>query len=280
MLKRLITILSIVLFAVPVLAQQKDSDIPYAPQKGNFQVNLLLGSSSFFRASDFSGYSYLLPSDVQADGTIDDEGVSGDEMRYALNLGNLNENSVTNMIGLSFSCFVSDKLEITAMFGMNINLTPKKDYVEGDYTISEMPIADTKYILGETSHLLNTEIGLNYRFKTRNERISPYIGAVGGFQMARIETSYPYTGEELEGEPIELYRNDYRAGQEYAIRGGVVAGIEFAVYRGLTIGFEVCPAVYQYSVIDIHPTGLTAFRADNHSIKILSQPRLRFGIRF
>lgn len=282
MLKKLHIMILVLLIAVPAAAQQGKADIPYAPQKGNFQINMLFGSSSFFN-TDFSGdgYYYLLPSDVQSDGSIRDMGLDGSEMKYVFNLGKLNENNASNMLGVNASYFILDNLEITAMFGMNINLTPKKDYVEGDFTVPDMPYPNYKYVLGETNHLFNLEIGLNYRFKLRNERISPYIGAFCGYQMARIETVYPYTGEvNAEGEPMELFRNTYRAGQEYTIRSGIMAGIDFAVAPGFIIGFEVAPASYQYSVVDVRPTGLTAFQADNHTIKIFSQPRLKLGFRF
>jgi hypothetical protein len=280
MLKKLYIMIFVSLLAVSLQAQQGGQNIPYAPQKGNFQVDMLIGPSSFFFQSNYSGLSYLLPSDVQNDGSIEDMGLDGNDMKYYFNLGSLNTNTLSNMIGVRGSYFILDELEINAMFAMNINLTPKKDFVEGDFTISEMPIPNYKYVLGETNHTFNVEMGLNYRFKLPNERISPYIGAYAGFMMARVETVYPYTGETLSGDPIELYRSTYRAGQEYAIRAGFMAGIDFAVLPGFIIGLEVAPASYQYSVVDIRPTGLSPFQADDHFIRIFSQPRIKFGFRF
>lgn len=281
MLKKLFIVIFMFLTAVSVQAQQGRQNIPFAPQKGNFQVDMLIGPSSFFTFSEYSsGLSYLLPTDVQSNGYIADEGLTGEEMRYYFNLGSLNTNSLTNMIGVRGSYYILDQIEVNAMFGMNINMTPKKDYVEGDFTISEMPIPNYKYVLGEADNMFNLEIGSNYRFKVPNERISLYSGVYTGFMMARVETIYPYTGETLDGDPIELYRSTYRAGQEYAFRFGLMAGIDFAILPGFVIGFEVAPASYQYSVVDIRPTGLSAFQADNHTVKIFSQPRIKFGFRF
>lgn len=271
----------VALMTVPMWGQSTGSAVPYAPKKGDVQVGVLIGPSTYFSNTH---NNYLLPKEDtygEFDGLISGVGVTGDQMRSYFNLGGLNQNSITNMIGISASYFVFDQWELTAMFGMNINLTPKKDFVEGDYSIPDMPIPSYGYILGETQHLFNLEVGSNYRFKPDNERFSPYIGAFCGFQMARVEAMYPYTGETTaDGDPIELYRASYRAGQAYAIRSGIMAGIDYAVAPGMYLGIEVSPASYQYSVIDIRPTGFGPFQAANHTIKIFSQPRLKLGFRF
>lgn len=277
MLRKFIIMALVMLMTLPALGQSADTYVNYAPKKGDVQVGVLIGPSTYF----LGDHNYYLLPQADENGVISEVGVTGDQMRTYFNLGSLNSNTVTNMIGVNFSWFALDQLEFTAMFGMNINYTPKKDFIEGEYIVPDMPIPSYQYVLGETNHLFNVEVGLNYRFITGNERISPYIGAFCGYQMARVEAMYPYTGElSSEGDPIELVRNSYRAGQAYSIRSGIMAGVDYAVAPGLIIGLEVAPASYHYSVIDIHHIGYQAFQTDNHHIKIFSQPRLKLGFRF
>ena len=49
---------------------------------------------------------------------------------------------------------------------------------------------------------------------------------------------------------------------------------------GLILGVEVFPAMYQCSVMELHPSGMTPYRAINHDVKILTMPRLKLAFRF
>ena len=75
-------------------------------------------------------------------------------------------------------------------------------------------------------------VGSNYYFKTRNERIHPYLGGALGFQMARIETTEPYTGDtykdsdDSEELPSQVYTSGSKAGQMYGFKVAAVAGVE------------------------------------------------------
>lgn len=278
MIRRLSIIALILILPLSLLAQGEG--VGYAPKRGDFQATVFFGSSTYFSGNESGSFAYLLPTDVQPDGNVDDMGLNGEEFKYFLNLGTPQSNKSSNMIGVGFAYFITDAIEVNAMFGMNINIMPKKDFIEGSADIPEFPIPNYKYISAETNHLLYSQIGVNRRFVTKNERISPYLGLFGGFQMARIESIYPVTGEELNGDPIELYRGHYRAGQMLGISGGITAGIDYALLPGFIVGIEVAPVAYQYSILDIHPSGLAPFQADNHSIKVLSQPKLKLGFRF
>lgn len=244
------------------------------PEVGTVQVELLMGTSGFFQ-QNWDGYDYLLAED---DGSA--IGFEGEQTSY-MNLGDMNSNNIANMIGVRASVYVHPQIDVNVMFGMNIGMTPKKDYIEGDYSIEDMPIPSQQYINAETEHLLFTQAGANWHFLTKNKRVSPYVGAVGGFQFARVTSMYPFTGESnLEGDPIELTRSSYRAGQAWALQGGVVAGIDYQMAPGLTLGVEICPVMYQYTVLELHPSGMEPYWAMNHHIKMLSAPRLKLGFRF
>lgn len=269
---------TIILSLLPVLCLTAQN--VYAPKAGEVQASLIIGSSTFFNQDGFSGYDYLLPADDGSSIGFGDGNQSADPALF-LNLGNMNGNSIVNMVGIRFGVFVSDHFEVNALFGMNINITPKKDFLEGDFSVPDMAIPDQQYIVGKTNHLFHIELGSNYYFLTKKNRVQPYLGIVAGFQMARVEAVYPYTGETNNGgDPIELTRGSYRAGQAWAIQGGIMAGVDYMVSEGLAIGFEVSPALYQYSMMELHPAGMEVYRAAHHNIKILTMPRLKLAVRF
>ena len=257
----------------------------FAPQKGQWQVSLVLGHNGFYNENT----SYLLPSYTNTSGSIGlpngSTDASGDLNRY-LNINGFNNNSVINIAGLQVKYFVSDCWDINLSFGMNIDITPGKDYVEGDYEISDMIIPEQKYINAQTKNNWYVTVGADRYFKTSNPRIHPYVGAAVGFQMARIETMEPYTGETYddpdlgeEGE-MQVYVPGGKAGQIYGLKAAAVAGVEYSLMKGLVLGLEFQPLAYRYDIIQIAPQGFDKYNAGHHNIKIFDMPVLKLGFRF
>lgn len=317
MIKKLSTILLAACMAAPSMAQtfgSNDGGVLFAPQKGQWQVSMFFGGSSTFYNENTQ---FLLPRFTNATGsvglpnggTID----SGNLNRY-LNISGLNNNNLTNIVGFEGKYFISDCWDINMQFSMNINLTPKKDYVEGDYTVEDMIIPAQKYINAQMTNNWYVSLGSNHYFKTANPRIHPYLGAAVGFQMARIETAEPYTGETLKdlpddtdnglgsevggdlgnvGDipgidnsqdsdelPMQVYLSGSRAGQMFGIKAAGVAGIEYSLAKGLVLGFQFQPVAYRYDVIQICPTGFDKYNTSHHNIKLFDMPTLKLGIRF
>ena len=248
MIKKLCIFFLAVLLVIPLWAQRKKTaenyDALFAPAKKQWQISMVLGNGTFFRQLD--GMNYLLPAHSAESvglpgGSTPNQ--SGDPGLY-LNLGSIGENSLVNIAGIQAKYFLTNQWCIHAMFSMNISLTPKKDFTKGDLSVSEMPIPSYKYIEGRMTNSWMANIGTDRYFRTRNERIQPYLGVVTGFQMCRLETNTPYTGEkvtdpEQEEKPAEIYRASHRNGQIWGVQGALTAGIEFCLMRGLILGFEV-----------------------------------------
>lgn len=140
MIKKLCTLLLLTcITAAPSLAQRYSSsdDASFAPKKGQWQVSVLLGSGKFFNENT----SYLLPKFTNTEGVVGlpNGGTdnSGNLNRY-LNIGSLNNNSLVNIAGIEGKYFLSDNWDLNFQFSMNISLTPKKDYVEGDNSVPDM----------------------------------------------------------------------------------------------------------------------------------------------
>ena len=325
MIKKLCILLLSVASVAPITAQQySSSDASFAPKKGQWQVSAVIGNNQMFNQD----MSYLLPTywdaqngftqDVGLGNSFTNPNMSTDPGMY-LNLGNLNSNSLVNLIGIQGKYFLTDRWDVNLMFSMNINATPSKNYVEGDYTVEEMPIMGTKYTEGRISNAWNVAVGSNYYFNTKNERINLYVGGLLGWQMGRIETVTPYTGEyyddsndyqnsdgtnigtgqgtgETDGpdigfgdgetnmeegkDPVQLYTPNSRAGQIFGLKVAGVAGIEYSLSPGLILGFEVQPVAYRYDHIQICPKGQAAYKVGHHNINFFATPNLKIGFRF
>jgi len=226
-----------ILMVVPAMAQPEEGcECMFAPQKGQWQIDLTLGQGQFF--NDVQGLYYLLPS---ADGSpiglglnilglgnqeilgLGNDNISADLSTYVLNIGSLNVNSLVNIVGLQARYFVADRWDLNILGAYNVNMQPRKDFIEGAFTDIEGAFTDDgnlnvdhidpsrvnvrvgvgdiyahKAILGAVTHSLMTQIGSNFYFNTKNPRINPYIGVIGQFKLARIEAYYPYTGQTVQ----------------------------------------------------------------------------------
>lgn len=281
-----------VLLAVPLMAQSGDCcECMFAPRAGQWQFNLVTGESGYL--NDYDGLFYLLSkaSSTNGIGIGDDAYISSDLSEAVFNIGSFNVNSLANIAGLQAQYFITNHIDINLLGMYNVNLQPTKNYMEGTTIkdpLTEEPDPDlstypSKAIMGNVSHKLNVRVGSNYHFNTRNPRVDAYAGVFGGFQMARIEAFYPYTGElssDESEEEIALYRASGVAGQALAFSGGLVGGVSYAILPGLNIGFEVAPIAYSYGLLHLAVQGSDPYYACNHNIRAFTFPQLKIGIRF
>ena len=290
MIKKLCTILLAALVAAPSMAQLSKSSekegVVFAPQKGQWQVSMVFGHNGFYNQNT----TFLLPRyDNLGHGSVGlpngGTTTSGNLDRY-LNINGFDNNSVVNIAGLQVKYFVSDCWDINLSFGMNIDITPSKDYVEADKTVPDMVIPSQDYINAQTKNNWYVTVGTDRYFKTKNPRIHPYVGAALGFQMARIEIMEPYTGETVYDEDLgeeelqQVYLAGGKAGQIFGLKAAGVAGIEYSLTQGLVLGFEFQPLAYRYDIIQIAPQGFDKYNAGHHNIKIFDMPVLKLGFRF
>ena len=290
MLKKLSTLLLLAMMAAPMLAQtissKKCDGVMFAPEKGQWQISVFLGGGSNFYNENTS---YLLPTHSNTSGSIglpNGSSSNSGNLNTYLDINGLTGNNLTNILGFEGKYFLSDCWDINMQFSMDINLTPSKDYVEGEDLVDDMIIPAQRYINAQMTNNWFVSVGTNRYFKVSNPRIHPYLGASVGFQMARIETTEPYTGDMTydtdfeEGLPSQLYLAGSRAGQAFGVKTAGVAGIEYSIAPGLILGFQCQPLAYRYDVIQICPKGFDKYNASHHNIKIFDMPVLKLGIRF
>ncbi len=267
--------LLLALLASPAFAQEQSAQ----DAAGQFQVSLVLGNNTMFNQNTSE---YLLPTYDNTSstpgtgiGSGDDESSSADPGVY-LNLGELGSNSLLNMVGVQGRYFITSAIDVNLMFAMNIAATPKKDYIEGDESISDMAIPASRYIEGRLKTSMMANVGSNWHFATKNDKLSLYAGVAFGGQFGKVETTRPYTGD---NETV-IYTPSSRAGRIWALSGSIVGGIEFIPTSGLVLGLEVAPAAYQYSQMEVYPKGYETYAASHHNIKFFATPNFKIGFRF
>ena len=308
-----------ILLVVPAVAQPKEGcECVFAPKAGQVQFQLNVGTGQFF--NDMTGLYYMLPDEdgtamgIGSDrntlepGTYGNAYISGDLSTLLTNSGSMNFMTRNYTVGMKV--FVSDHININLSGAYMLNMQPKKDFIEGEsYQIDELNIKDydvsitpatvgvgdiyaSKAILGAVTNKLMVQLGTEYYFNTRNERIFPYIGVFGQFKMARIESLYPYTGQYMdtdypagEGYPdmnyeeVDMYRAS-RGGQALGFGGGINIGVEYALMEGLFVGVEVAPVCYQYTLLHLQVGGQDPYYATNHNLRAFAFPQLTLGFRF
>ena len=308
-----------ILLVVPAMAQPKEGcECVFAPKAGQVQFQLNVGTGQFF--NDMTGLYYMLPDEdgtamgIGSDrntiepGTIGNAYISGDLSTLLTNSGSMNFMTRNYTVGMKV--FVSDHININLSGAYMLNMQPKKDFIEGEsYQIDELNVKDydvsitpatvgvgdiyaSKAILGAVTNKLMVQLGTEYYFNTRNERIFPYIGVFGQFKMARIESLYPYTGQmvdtdypagegypDMAKEELDMYRAS-RGGQALGFGGGINIGVEYALMEGLFVGVEVAPVCYQYTLLHLQVGGQDPYYATNHNLRAFAFPQLTLGFRF
>ena len=319
MLKRLSILIMTILLVVPAVAQPKEGcECVFAPKAGQVQFQLNVGTGQFF--NDMTGLYYMLPDEdgtamgmgsdrnTLEPGTYGNAYISGDLSTLLTNSGSMNFMTRNYTVGMKV--FVSDHININLSGAYMLNMQPKKDFIEGEsYQIDDLNIKDydvsvtpatvgvgdiyaSKAILGAVTNKLMVQLGTEYYFNTRNERIFPYIGVFGQFKMARIESLYPYTGQyiptdypagegypDMANEEVDMYRAS-RGGQALGFGGGINIGVEYALMEGLFVGVEVAPVCYQYTLLHLQVGGQDPYYATNHNLRAFAFPQLTLGFRF
>ena len=311
------------LLVVPALAQpQEGCECVFGPKAGQWQFNFNVGPGQFF--NDFTGLYYMLPeedgraiglgldTDEDVIGTnygLGNAYISGDLSTILANTGSLNYTLKNFSVGAKY--FITDHININLSGAYIMNIQPSKDFIEGedfpllkdlthlDPSVTPAKVAldgtyASKAILGAVTNRLMVQLGSEYYFNTKNQRIFPYLGIFGQFKMARIESYYPYTGmyvdndinvaapeydPTIEKEEVDLWLVN-RGGQALGFGGGINFGIEYALMEGLFIGAEVAPVCYQYTLLHLQIAGQDPYYATNHNLRAFAYPQLTIGVRF
>ena len=295
MIKQLCTILLSALLVAPTVWGQTGGCpdkgcASFAPHKGQWEFSLMLGSSGSVYGDDQTALLPMYNSNYGSIGLPNGGTATSGNLSGYLNLTGFDNNNLVNILGIQAKYFFHDSWAVNLSAGMNIGVTPKKDYIEAEYEdLDNLRIPDQKYVNAQVNNNWYINAGVDRYFKTSNERIHPYVGVTIGMQMARIHTKQPYTGimvddEDLSdlGEQIEeaVYLAPGRVGQMIALKGAAVAGIEYSLTRGMFLAVECQPVSYRYDLIQMAPQGFDKYNLCHHNIKLIDMPIVKLGFRF
>ena len=152
--------------------------VPSMAQYGNRNLNM--GAGQFF--NELNGMNYLLPTYINESGYVPDLGLSNNyypnqtenqsnDLGIVLDLGAaFNDNSIVNIASIQGAYFLTDRIQLNAFFSLDMNVTPKKDYMESAYYEDDDPLnlPGYKYMEGRVSSKWMLGVGGNYYFPTRN----------------------------------------------------------------------------------------------------------------
>ncbi len=254
-----------------------------AQEELGLQVSLMLGNANLFNQD----LSYVLPrysdNNIGIGSTYGNQ--SSDPGIY-LNLNNLGTSNLTNMAGIQFAYYVGGVIDANLSFGMDIRSTPKKNYVE-NVDVSGLNVQGEKWIEGQLKN--NWVLNLGGNFHVTQSKIDAYGGLRFGIQQGKIATTTPYTDYEadyLSGddntdatEKKVLYYPRTSAGKVNCTNISIVAGVQYAVAKGLYLGVEFAPYSFQYSVLRVNPTGGKVYEAVNYANRFFATPMLKLGFR-
>ena len=267
MIKKIAIVAAIMSLGCGAMAQEGGSSSSLSTNN-KIQVSLLLGNQMMFDQST----DYLLPN-YSKDGTYGNAGSMGVSPEITLNFNELGRNNLVNIAGVQFAYYPTDNIDVNVMFGMDIRKTPKKDLIEG-VAGTHLSVPTQMEIDGRLTNNWVGNLGVNYHFATSNDKVDLYLGAQGGYQQGRITADYAYDGTTY------IYRPNMDKGQVHCITGAAIAGVSYSFVPGFSLGFETAPIAYQYSLLEIIPTGLGVYQCDHHAYRIFASPMLKLGIRF
>jgi outer membrane protein W len=273
MTKKILLLALLGVLVMPLQAQRAVSfRSSYAPEAGNYQVNLLLGKGFFYTADGV----LLIRQNAEAVG----EGLTSDLPAY-LTLSDPNSNSLVNMIGVEAKYFITDQIAVSLSGAGYINNTPWREAADPVVTNDITILPKYVNIDAQLKTRIVANVGGQYYFSVGNERIHPYAGIIGTFQFASLSAQSTYAG--FDDASLEADKRDagVRTGQLFGWAASAIAGIEYSLLPGLVVGFEIKPFSYYYSGLSLFAQpGLDAMTGENQDCTIFAQPVFKIGFRF
>jgi hypothetical protein len=213
---------------------------------------------------------------------------------------NSNSNSVTNMIGVEFRYYTSDKFAIRVSGGAILRNTPYVINTPGvnitelydDYSNSDYESFDDYWDYYNSNVIpaygqvdateeaeVNFSIGGEFLFKTKNERLFPYLGFALPFDYARRSVFTPQTIDQNGN--VTIHDTGARHIEITALSVQAVAGADYYIAKDLFFGFEVKPVNYTYAYsINSPAPELHNLEAENSTVSFFAQFNFKLGFKF
>ena len=268
-MKKYLILCFILTFALSVNAQDKDSNhdcegcdqsAKFAPKKGDFTAAMVFGRGAYLNGGLTVPSSNIVSGETAYDNTV-----------------NANNNSITNMVGAEGRYYIGNKFALTLSGGAILGNNP------GVLPIPGVPNTNVPTYAGVDASenvSVNATIGAQWMFKTKNERLIPYLGFALPFDYARqslfteviIDDNNTITTPALLGT---------RQADISAFGVQAVAGVDYYIAKDLFFGFDIKPVSYTYIASVKSPgSGLLKLESENNTVSFFAQYSFKLGFKF
>lgn len=254
-------------------SSQKDGPSGFVPEQGDFSGAILFGRGNFLNeglaAPPSPGYySWTIPGTAPYNNTVD-----------------ANYNSVNNIIGAEMRYFLKSNIALKLSGGAIIRNTPSMPnmaaIIDSDVP-KEAWIPAYEAVLADNRADININLGGEYHFATKYERLSPYVGLNLPFYYGRRSEFNPTVNDDLDpDDPGYLVDIGVRHTEQVGFGVQAIAGVDYYLMEGFYFGFEIKPVSYVYAYSSKIPApGLEPLYAENSTWSFFAQTFLKIGFRF
>jgi outer membrane protein W len=263
-----VALLLAVVLGVNAQDASTSSDAPkYMPEAGDFSGAILFGRGAYFTGGLFapgspSSGSWTVPGTAPSNNIIDG-----------------NSNDITNMVGGEARYFVTSMIAVKLSGGAILRNTPAVDNLPGIID-SNSPnaawIPAYQATAAENSSDININIGGEYHFATKYDRLSPWAGLNLPIYYGR-RSAYDPTIDDAGNVTDVGLRHTELVG--FGVQAA--AGVDYYLMEGFYIGFEFKPISFVAAKTTKLPApGLEGRDAGNTTLSFFSQPFFKIGFRF
>ena len=244
----------------------------FTPEQGDFSGAVLFGRGNFLNSGlvvpSSPNYSWSVPGTAPYNNTIDP-----------------NSNDVNNIVGLEMRYFLTTNIALKLSGGAIIRNTPAVGNVPGfiDGTANNAAwIPAYQAVVASNDSDVNINLGGEYHFATKYNRMSPYAGLTIPYYYGRRSLYDPTINDALDpSDPLYIVDVGVRHAELVGFGVQAVIGVDYYLMEGFYFGFESKPVSYVYSYNRKFPApGLESLEAENTTVSFFSQTFLKIGFRF
>ncbi|MEQ9167112.1 MAG: BT1926 family outer membrane beta-barrel protein [Fulvivirga sp.] len=251
-------------------SEQGSGDTGYAPAAGDLSGAILFGRGLFL---DFQLTN--VPGSFSTGGTVGFPGQSPTAYRIVSDI-----NSASNMVGGEARYFITNRIAVKLGGAAIFRNTPDQPNAPSPITApgSTQTIPDYAAVEARNEAYMTVNLGGEYHFSSKYDRLFPYVGANFPFHYGRY-TVYDPTISGGNSPVITDYGD--RSAEILGFGVQAAAGVDYYLMEGFFFGFEIKPIsfIYAYST-QLPGPGLEERQAETTTLSFFTQPFLKVGFRF
>jgi hypothetical protein len=242
-----------------VYAQDSSSDSGSKvtlPKAGSFTAAVIFGNGNFLDVAPASTGS----------------SVSGAAPYF--NNVSTNNNSFFNMVGGEGRYFVNESIALKLSGAAVFRNTPQRDNLPS--IIDGLLMPDYESVVGKNDADVNFNLGMEYHFKAKYDRLSPWAGATIPFFYGKRSAFDPTVT--AAGQVVSI---GFAHTEQIGVGVQAAAGLDYFIAPGLYLGFEFKPVSFLYAKSAKVPApGYEQLQANTTTVSFFTQPVFKFGFLF